>query len=220
MNKIFALFLAGFFFSSSHADKPENKDSLAYAIKHYQVDLVDMPHLQRIERYLTGLTSIKSDFIQVAPSGDVTTGKFYLQRPGKLRMEYDPPTPILLVTNGSSLVYFDKELKQVTTIPLTGTLIGFLARKEVTFDSSVKIVNFTRKPGSLRVTLVEADHPRDGLLTLEFSDGPLKLRNMVVTDAGGQITTVSLNNARYGEALDPGLFVFHDPRSKYSNVPH
>ncbi|MDE3060750.1 MAG: outer membrane lipoprotein carrier protein LolA, partial [Pseudomonadota bacterium] len=75
------------------------------------------PHektIHRIEDYLSNLTTIVSDFTQVAPDGTLSTGKFYLKRPGKMRWQYNPPTPILMVSSGSELVYYDIELDQIT----------------------------------------------------------------------------------------------------------
>jgi outer membrane lipoprotein-sorting protein len=201
------------------ADAPEKPGSLGWAIAHYEVKPEDRPYLEKIEKYLSGITTVNADFVQVEPNGNISSGKFYMQRPGRMRMEYNPPNPVLLVTNGNALVYYDKSLQQVTNIPLSSTLVGFLTRPQIRFDSSVKIVDFTRKPGSLRLTLVQTARPKDGLLTLEFQDDPLKIRNMVVTDSAGQITTVSLNNAQFDVPVDQKLFVFRDPRKKYPNVP-
>lgn len=132
-------------------------------------------------------------------------------RPGKLRLQYDPPTPILMVTSGDYLVYYDHELGQVNYIDMDDTLVGFLARPQVRFDDSVKVVDLTQINNSIRVTILQSEKPKDGMLTLELSDNPLQIRNMIVTDSAGQITTVSLNNAKFGVKLDADLFRFKDP---------
>lgn len=168
--------------------------------------------VHRLEDYLSTMTTIVSDFTQVAPDGSLTNGRFFLERPGKMRWQYNPPTPILMVSNGSELVYYDYELEQVSHIPLDSTLIGFLARDKITFSKDVGIIAFSEEAGVISVTLAQVDKPDEGQLALEFSDKPLTLRNMVVTDATQQVTTVSLNNARYGVKLDPELFIFRDPR--------
>lgn len=168
--------------------------------------------LHRLEEYLSTMTTIVSDFTQVAPDGTLTNGRFFLERPGKMRWQYNPPTPILMVSNGSELVFYDYELEQVSHIPLDSTLIGFMARPSIRFDKDVGVVDFSEKEGAISVTLAQVDRPDDGLLSLEFSDKPLTLRNMVITDATRQVTTVSLNNARYGIKIDPELFIFRDPR--------
>lgn len=168
--------------------------------------------IHRLEDYLSNMTTIVADFTQVAPDGSLTNGRFFLERPGKMRWQYNPPTPILMVSNGSELVYYDYELEQVSHIPLDSTLIGFLARPQIHFDKDVGVVAFSEKSGVISVTLAQVEKPDEGKLELEFSDKPLTLRNMVVTDATQQVTTVSLNNARYGVKIDPENFIFRDPR--------
>jgi outer membrane lipoprotein-sorting protein len=174
----------------------------------------DQANIDRIQSYLSNLTSIVSDFTQVAPDGTLTSGKFYLQRPGKMRWQYNPPTPILMVSNGSELVFYDVELEQVSHIPLDSTLIGFMAQDKISFDKKVGILSFTNDSGVIRILLAQRDKPGEGQLELEFSDSPLLLRNMVIRDATNQVTTVSLNNARFGVKLDPELFIFRDPRKR------
>ena len=173
------------------------------------------PHratIDRVEQYLSKITTIVADFTQTAPDGSLTNGRFYLERPGKMRWQYNPPTPILIVSNGSELVFYDYELEQVSTIPLDSTVIGFMAREVIKFDDTVGLLSFEDKNGVIRVELAQRKSPEDGTLMLEFSDKPLALRNMVITDATRQVTSVGLNNARYGIPIDHELFIFRDPR--------
>jgi outer membrane lipoprotein-sorting protein len=173
------------------------------------------PHektIERIQDYLSGLTTIVSDFTQVAPDGSLTSGKFYLERPGRMRWQYNPPTPILMVADGNDMVYYDYELEQVSHIPLDSTVIGFLARNPIRFSGTVAITEFSQNASVIRIGLAQRDKPADGELTLEFSDNPLQLRNMVIRDASHQVTTVSLNHARFGVKLDSQLFIWRDPR--------
>lgn len=170
--------------------------------------------INRVQHYLTGLTTVVSEFTQVAPDGSLATGKFYLKRPGKMRWEYNPPTPILIVSSGSELVFYDKELQQVSHIPLGMTLAGFLARPEIRFDNEVGIESFRNEAAMIRLTISQRDDPDQGKLTLEFSDSPLVLRSMVIRDASNQVTNVALSNARFGVPIDRELFIFRDPRKK------
>jgi outer membrane lipoprotein-sorting protein len=175
------------------------------------------PHrdtLARVEKYLSSLTTITSEFTQTAPDGSLAGGKFFLQRPGNMRWQYNPPTPILMVANGSNLAYYDYELEQLSYISLDDTLIGFLAQKEIRFDKGVGIISYSERPGSVRIGVAQRKKPEDGQLVLEFSDKPLQIRNFKVTDASGQETIVSLSNARFGAEIDKKLFDFRDPRQK------
>jgi len=168
--------------------------------------------ITRVEEYLSGLSTIISEFTQVAPDGSLAAGKFFLERPGRMRWQYNPPTPILMVANGSDLVYYDYELQQISHIPMDSTLIGFLAQKKIRFADDVGVISFSENAGTIRIGVAQRKKPEEGQLVLELSDKPLLIRNMVVTDAGGQITTVSLNNARFGTPIDKTLFDFRDPR--------
>ena len=193
---------------------------LAYSTSAASLSSGDKATLAEVENYLSNIHSIATDFMQAAPDGGVSNGKFYLQRPGKLRMEYNPPTPILMVTSGSDIVYYDKELDQISRIGLESTLVGFLARDSVKFDDSVVITGFEHKTGSIRVSLVQTKKPKDGMLTLEFMDKPIEFRNMKVMDSSGQVTTVSFSNARFNRPLPSDLFVFRDPHLGGSYKKH
>jgi outer membrane lipoprotein-sorting protein len=175
--------------------------------------------IERVEKYLSGLTTVVSDFNQVAPDGSLANGKFFMQRPGKMRWQYNPPTPVLMVSDGDNLVYYDYELEQVNNIPLDSTLIGFLAQDPIRFDNKVGIFSLETIPGVIRIGVAPRDKPSEGQLVLELSDKPLQLRNFIVTDASGQVTTVALNNAKFGMPLDKKLFDFRDPRKSWRHSP-
>lgn len=173
----------------------------------------DSESIARVEAYLTGLTTIVADFEQVDAAGGLAGGKFYMKRPGKMRWEYKPPTPILLVSNGKVLTYYDSELDQINYVPVDDTLAGFLAQPKITLESdSTKLTQFSAKEGTIRATIIQKKKSDEGSLTLEFSDSPLQLKQMEVTDATGQRTRIQLQNAQYGKDLPDSLFKFEDPR--------
>jgi outer membrane lipoprotein-sorting protein len=168
--------------------------------------------IANLEAYLTSLTTIVANFNQVAPDGTLTSGKFFMQRPGKMRWQYNPPTPILMVANGKVLVFYDYELEQVSHIPLNDSLISFMARETITFGNEIGILSLENKEGVIRIELAERKKPTEGKLLLEFTASPLLIRNMVITDATNQITSVALSNAQFGTKIDPEMFIWRDPR--------
>ncbi|MBM3618369.1 MAG: outer membrane lipoprotein carrier protein LolA [Alphaproteobacteria bacterium] len=202
---IFALISLFFVAFSAQAQSAK-----AMPTKEIALNAEEKASVTRVEKYLSGLTTILADFVQIAPDGSLVSGKFYLQRPGKMRWQYEPPTPILMVADGRHLIFYDYELDQTSYIPLQDTLAGFLARKDIKFGKDVVITAIEEGAGTLRLTMVQKSKPKDGSLTLEFATEPLQLRNMLVFDATGQQTTVALNNARYGVPLDAKLFIFDD----------
>ncbi len=172
----------------------------------------DRADVGRIEAYLNSIRTLKARFLQVSSTGDLSEGTLFISRPGKLRIEYDPPVPILIVAARGVLTYFDKELEQVSEIDLESTPAGFLLQETVSFFSSdFTLTRFKRQADVARVTLVRTADPLEGSLTLVFSDRPLTLRKWLVIDAQGVQTTVSLLKTRFGLPLNPDLFTFEAP---------
>lgn len=172
----------------------------------------DKAEIGRIEDYLNGLKTLEARFLQVTSTGEYSEGKLHLDRPGRLRIEYDPPVPVLIVANRGLLTYYDKELQQVSHVPLGSTPAGILVREKIALMSDEFVVTgFERESQALRLSLVRASDPQEGNLALVLADRPLELKKWMVTDAQGVTTTVSLLDARTGIALDPKLFEFSDP---------
>jgi outer membrane lipoprotein-sorting protein len=172
--------------------------------------------LRRVEEYLNNIQTITSDFNQVAPDGSLAEGKLYIKRPGKMRWQYSPPTPVLMVSNGDTLTYYDYELDQISHVALDDTLAGLLAQPNIDFEADdLRVINFREGANSIRFTLLKTGQLDEGTLTLELSDKPLKIENLVVSDAAGNITSIQLQDAQYNLALDDELFTFENPRSVF-----
>ena len=150
-------------------------------------------------------------FIQSAPNGGITQGVALLQRPGRMRFQYDPPTPYLLVANHGVLVFHDTQLNQTSNIPLSRTPLGILLADHVTLSGDVTVTKLVRLPGQLQVSLVRTASPGEGTLTLIFADNPLSLRQWVVVDQQGKQTRVAFTNMEVGASLDSNQFEFRDP---------
>lgn len=174
----------------------------------------DKEDISRIEGYLNELVTLQAGFLQIASNGDVATGKLFMSRPGKMRFEYDPPAPILMIADGVFLIYIDKDLEQVTHIWQNSTVVGVLVRENITLKGEVTVTKFERSPGVLRATVSDTEDPENGSITLVFSDQPLALRKWVVTDIQGVNTTVTLTGLQTGGELDPELFVFRGLNSQ------
>jgi outer membrane lipoprotein-sorting protein len=173
----------------------------------------DHAELDRIAAYLDGLTALKAKFLQVAPDGSVSQGIAWLERPGRMRFQYDPPSPYLLVAGFGLLVFHDSSLDQTTNIPLSSTPLGVLLAPRVVLTGAVTVTAFQRLPGEIDLTLVRTASPGDGSLTLVFSTAPLTLRQWAVRDAQGKLTRVTLYDVELGGHFADHLFSFvpHPP---------
>lgn len=172
----------------------------------------DEETLIRIEDYLNSIETMKADFLQLAPDQSLSEGKVYLKRPGYLRVDYDPPTPLLIVGDGTWLSLIDYELKEVSRWPIDDTPLQVLVKSDLDLDKDVEVLGLAREPGLIKVTVKSAAVPGNETISFLFSDRPLELRQWEVVDGGGQATRVALANTETNVTLSKDLFTFEDPR--------
>ena len=164
--------------------------------------------VSQIEDYLNGITTVEAGFVQMSAQGQYAKGRLYLQRPGRMRFEYEPPFPYLLVADGTWFIYVDQELEQVTYLPLGKTPAGLLLRKDFSFSEGLVVTGIEARPSTVRVDVVDSRRPEAGRVSLTLARKPLSLRSWTVHDAQGQRIQVTLIDPRYGAPLDKSLFRF------------
>jgi outer membrane lipoprotein-sorting protein len=182
--------------------------ALSVAVKATPVVLSsgDKATVKQVEKYLNELFTLKSRFLQATSTGNYTEGTFYLSRPGKMRIEYDPPAQLLIVADGTWLIYHDLELDNITHLPLGATPANILLQKKITLLSGgLEVSKVQNAPGIFSVTVVPSDED-SGHLTLIFADKPLELKKWIVVDPQGVTTSVSLLSTQRDISLDPKLF--------------
>jgi len=166
----------------------------------------DRADIARVETYLNSLKALKARFVQVAPDGAMSEGTAWLQRPGRMRFQYDPPSPFLLLASHGVLTFDDSSLRQTSNIPLSRTPLGILLAETVDLSGAVTVTAIDRAPGQLQITVVRTDSPGDGSLSLIFADQPLALKQWTVVDAQRKETHVTLFNMQFTNGFDQRLF--------------
>ena len=178
---------------------------------HAALSSTDQGEVRRVEDYLNALKTLRARFLQIDSQGGTAEGTLYISRPGKLRVDYDPPNPNLLIANNGLLIHYDRQLKAPAYLPLNSTPAGLLVRDHLQLSGDVTVLGVKHGPEVLRVTVTQTSDPRAGQVTFVFGEKPFVLTSWDVTDAQGAETRVSLYNAESGITLDPSLFVFRDP---------
>jgi outer membrane lipoprotein-sorting protein len=168
--------------------------------------------LGRLAAYLNGIHTLKAHFLQVAPDGRISEGTAWVDRPGRMRFAYAPPTPYLLVAGDGLVMFHDRQLDQTSTVPLDRTPLGILLAPDIRFSGTVKVTAVRRLPGEIALTLIRTQAPEQGSLTLVFSTDPITLRQWSVVDPQHQRTTVSLTDIETGGRFPPDLFSVARPQ--------
>jgi outer membrane lipoprotein-sorting protein len=163
--------------------------------------------VERINGYLTSVHTLIGDFVQVGPDGQRTDGKFYLQKPGRVRFEYNPPSPLELVSDGRSVAIRDRKLATQDLLLLSQTPLRFLLTERVDLLKEGNLVDVFADEVYITVVL-EEKQALGGThrLTLMFSAQDAQLKQWTVTDPQGYDTTVALYNLDSSKKPDPALF--------------
>lgn len=171
----------------------------------------DTELLEKAAAYLNNIETLQARFLQVDGRGGVAEGDLYIDRPGKMRLAYDPPTPILIVADGFYVIYVDLELGEPSYLDIDDTPAAFLLKPEWSFvDDTVTVKDIIRQPGVVEITATQANDPLGGELTFVFADGPFELRQWRVKDAQSQEITVTLFDTQTQVELDSSLFKYED----------
>ena len=162
--------------------------------------------LQAINDYFNSIRTMKGQFVQFGPRGEKTEGQFAIQRPGRVRFFYNPPSTLDVVADGKSVAVRDRRRATQDIWPLDRTPLRFLLDSDFDLTTDAKVTRVDIKPDTVTVVIEESTAFGDGRLTLFFDGQTYELRQWNVVDSKGQETSVSIYNVSTGVAVDPGLF--------------
>jgi outer membrane lipoprotein-sorting protein len=201
------------FFPFSFMDKgsPAPKTTTAF-------DAKQRATLDRISLYLSSVQTMVGNFVQVGPDGGKTQGTFYIQKPGKVRFEYNPPTPIDIIADGSSVVVRDRNLATQDLYPLSQTPLRYLLADRIDILRDTDVISVTSDDTFVTVVIEEKQLVvGTSRLMIMFDAKDLALRQWTVTDPQGLDTTVAVFNLDATKKPDPNLFVINYQRNTGAN---
>ena len=166
-----------------------------------------------LNRASTALAKVKTasgTFEQLSPDYSESTGRFALSRPGKVRFEYDDSSPLLVVSDGTTVGLQDSELETTDRVPLGTTPLALLLDDDIDFATEADVLDVTNRNGRVEITLRDKSGEMDGTLTLVMQESDMSLTGWHTLDSGGNLTQVQLTDVSYGQRLNPRLFVLKD----------
>ena len=171
----------------------------------------DNAALAQAQAYLQGLTSAQGTFVETS-GAQRREGRFYLQRPGKMRFEYTNPAGLLVVSDGSNVKRYDPRLNVFRQVPLGATPLSTFLARNVRFDQGVRIDRVTRmQSGAFAIIARDARKPNEGSVILSFAGNPIRLREWTIRDAQGGSTRTQLTTLEPASGLATSLFQLRDP---------
>ena len=166
-------------------------------------------NLKQIENYLNNIKTMQASFVQTASNGNTAEGKLYIQKPNKIRMEYNPPVDVNIIGDGDYIVYHDKELDQVTNIDYDDIPASLILANDVKLDSKAfKVIDYYQDAGITKIKVQYQEKEDIGPISLTFNNNPFELKQWSIVDPQSVEVTVSLYNAQKDVDLDSSLFKF------------
>jgi outer membrane lipoprotein-sorting protein len=153
--------------------------------------------------YLDGLLAAKGTFRQTDPKGVTVTGTFFLARPGRARFQYNPPSGLLITSDGKTVIMSDSYLK---TFPLSSTPLALFLADHIRLDKGAKVTRVEHNANGFSVTARDGHGLSQGQVTLYFAENPTRLTGWALIDAQGRATQVALGPLSPMMQADPGLF--------------
>ncbi len=170
--------------------------------------------VQRINAYINSFATMRGDFTQISPRGQSSRGVMLISKPGKIRFEYAPPVPLLIVSDGKWLTIKNTARERGDQFPLSATPLRLVVSDKVNLLGETDVIAFQQAEGLTSVTLQDKKGKLGGYIILIYDDVNKALQQWIVVDGKGKRTTVQLANLETGVKIDPKLFVVKIDRDK------
>ena len=164
-----------------------------------------------IEQYINSIRTLQARFVQNNPNGSVVQGTLYLRRPGRMRFEYDAPSQLKIVADGSQVTMWDPANKDFGQWPIGWTAASFLVRDQLKLSGDLTVQGLQRTGDGLQLTVVQTKKPQEGKIIVRLAENPLALRGWSIIDNRGSKVDVALVDVRSGMQLADSLFKYDGP---------
>lgn len=175
------------------------------------LDAADQATVARAEAAINRVRNIQSRFIQTSSNGEIAQGTLYVSRPGNLRIDYAPPSPLQIYADASWLIYLDYELEESSQVPVEATPAAFLVRDRLKLSGDLTVTGIRRKAGRIWLDIVRTEEPDAGALRIGLDSASLSLLGWVIVDSQGIETRITLIEPTFNRPIDRRVFVYSPP---------
>jgi outer membrane lipoprotein-sorting protein len=167
---------------------------------------------QEVERYINSIRTAQARFVQSNPNGSAVQGTLYVSRPGRMRFEYDAPSQLKVVADGTQVTLWDPATRDFGQWPIGWTAASFLVKEPFQLSGDITVQSSQRTAdGLLALTMVQTRKPQEGKIIVRVSENPMQLRGWTIIDNRGNKVDVTLTGLRTGIQLAGSLFKYDGP---------
>lgn len=164
-----------------------------------------------VERYFNSIRTMQARFVQNNPNGTIVQGTLYVRRPGRMRFEYDAPSQLKVVADGTQVTLWDPGTRDFGQWPIGWTAASFLVNEPLRLSGDLTVQSQSRNDGVLELTIVQTRKPQEGKVVVRMAENPLALRGWSIIDNRGNKVDVALTDLRTGLQLADSLFKYDGP---------
>lgn len=186
----------------------------AEAAKEIKLTPEQAASVKAISAYINSFRSLQGEFVQTGPKGNSVKGVFFLSKPGKMRFEYAPPNPFLIVSDGRWVTIKNQKKDKADQYPLSQTPLRLVLSEKIDLLKETEVLGIDTKDGVTTVALEDRKGAVPGHIVLVYNGETEALERWVVVDGQGRKTTVALQNVVAGVDADPKLFTVKINRKK------
>ena len=173
---------------------------------------------QAIADHFSSVTTMSGEFVQFGPRGEQTGGKFYIERPGKLRFNYEAPSGYQVIADGRNVVIDNSKLNTMDLYPLSKTPLKLLLDRRIDLSGN-KVRSVKEEPDMTTIQLADRQFFGNSTITMMFDPKSYELKQWTITDPQGKDTTVMIFNVKEGVKIDQAMFVVDYDRNYKLNRP-
>ncbi|HEU5097064.1 MAG TPA: outer-membrane lipoprotein carrier protein LolA [Reyranella sp.] len=165
-----------------------------------------------IENYINSIRTLEARFVQSNPNGSILQGTLYVRRPGRMRFQYDPPSQLKIVADGTQVTMWDPATHDFGQWPIGWTAASFLVKEPLKLSGDLTVQSLNRTAdGLIEATIVQTRKPQEGKVIVRFAENPMALRGWSIVDNRGNKVDVALTQVRTGVQLADSLFRYDGP---------
>jgi outer membrane lipoprotein-sorting protein len=167
--------------------------------------------IPEIEQYVNSIRTLQARFVQRNPNGSMVQGTLYVRRPGRMRFQYDAPSQLKVIADGTQVTLWDPATRDFGQWPIGWTAASFLVKEPFKLSGDITVQGLQRTGDGLQLTMVQTKKPQEGQIIVRLADNPMALRGWTIIDNRGNRVDVSLSNVQTGMQLADSLFKYDGP---------